>query len=99
MQLAIYCAGGLGKEVYDLAVRNNNGKYEKIFFVDDIREENQFIHLKFLAVCLVWTHSDTTKPEWNRSNSIIIIIIIIIISSSSSSSSSSSIRISLYYAQ
>ena len=31
--LAIYCAGGLGKEIYDLAERSK--KYAKIFFVDD----------------------------------------------------------------
>jgi len=33
--LAIYCAGGLGKEVYDLAVRNYSDTYSEFFFVDD----------------------------------------------------------------
>lgn len=42
MKLAIYCAGGLGKEVYDLAVRNNENRWKEIFFVDDMRQEKIF---------------------------------------------------------
>lgn len=37
MKLCIYCAGGLGKEVFDIASRVNNVKdrWDEIFFVDD----------------------------------------------------------------
>lgn len=37
MKLMIYCAGGLGKEIFDLAKRLNdsNKKWDDIFFVDD----------------------------------------------------------------
>ncbi|MCL2798097.1 MAG: sugar acetyltransferase [Firmicutes bacterium] len=42
MKLAIYCAGGLGKEVYDLARRNAGEKYREIFFVDDARRTSNF---------------------------------------------------------
>lgn len=37
MRLAIYCAGGLGREVLDLARQLD--RWEEIFFVDDITEE------------------------------------------------------------
>jgi len=54
MKLAIYCAGGLGKEIYDLALRNNDGKWEEIFFVDDLKTESTYcgakLH-KFDVVC------------------------------------------------
>ena len=40
--LAIYCAGGLGKEVYDLAVRSCKSSYDEIFFVDDMCFDNSF---------------------------------------------------------
>jgi sugar O-acyltransferase (sialic acid O-acetyltransferase NeuD family) len=38
MNLYIYCAGGYGKEVLDIAVRVNNTykKWDQIFFIDDI---------------------------------------------------------------
>tara|TARA_B100000963_G_scaffold289151_1_gene258573 strand:- start:25832 stop:26494 length:663 start_codon:yes stop_codon:yes gene_type:complete len=37
MKLCIYCSGGLGKEVYDIADRINNidSRWDEIFFVDD----------------------------------------------------------------
>ena len=37
MKLCIYCAGGLGKEVFDIAYRVNNihCNWDEIFFVDD----------------------------------------------------------------
>jgi len=44
--LAIYCAGGLGKEIYDLAVRNYADKYSEIFFVDDNLQEDSFYGTK-----------------------------------------------------
>lgn len=44
MQLAIYGAGRLGKELYDLAFRVNEieHRWQNIFFIDDIRHEGQF---------------------------------------------------------
>lgn len=44
MILGIYCAGSLGKELYDLAVRVNavNKRWAKIVFVDDVYEERTF---------------------------------------------------------
>ena len=37
MKLCIYCAGGLGKEVFDIADRINNihSRWDEILFVDD----------------------------------------------------------------
>ena len=37
MNLYIYCAGGLGKETYDVAEKANLNKfkYDDIFFIDD----------------------------------------------------------------
>jgi sugar O-acyltransferase (sialic acid O-acetyltransferase NeuD family) len=37
MNLGIYCAGGFGKEIYDVALRDNekNRKWDNIFFIDD----------------------------------------------------------------
>lgn len=44
MQLAIYGAGRLGKELYDLAYRVNaiEHRWQNIFFIDDIRPEKHF---------------------------------------------------------
>lgn len=44
MILAIYCAGGLGKEVHNLAMYVNNceHKWDKIIFVDDITEDKVY---------------------------------------------------------
>lgn len=44
MTLGIYCAGSLGKEIYDLAVRINEieKRWEKIIFVDDVCEKKTF---------------------------------------------------------
>lgn len=44
MRLAIYGAGSLGKELYDVALRVNerDQRWTDIFFIDDIRQERQF---------------------------------------------------------
>lgn len=36
MKLAIYCAGGLGREILELARSINGKRWEEIFFVDDV---------------------------------------------------------------
>ncbi len=47
MQLGIYGTGGFGKEVYDVACRQNekSKKWEKIFFIDDFKENNTLFYL------------------------------------------------------
>jgi sugar O-acyltransferase (sialic acid O-acetyltransferase NeuD family) len=47
MNLGIYCAGGLGKEVYDVAFRENTKtkRWESIFFIDDNKENNSNCYL------------------------------------------------------
>lgn len=47
MNLGIYCAGGFGKEIYDVAIRANQHfkKWEKIFFIDDTIISNTKIYL------------------------------------------------------
>lgn len=44
MKLGIYGAGGLGKEIYELAKRCSliSGRWEKIVFIDDYKEEESF---------------------------------------------------------
>lgn len=44
MQLLIYGSGGLGRDLCDLAMKINKAKntWEKISFIDDIREEKKF---------------------------------------------------------
>lgn len=46
MILCVYCAGGLGKEVADLAEEMNQEKkyWEEIIFVDDIYKGKEFYH-------------------------------------------------------
>ena len=40
MKLFIYCSGGFGKEIMDMARRINRieSKWEEICFIDDIRQ-------------------------------------------------------------
>jgi len=47
MVLIIYCAGGYGKEVYDIAQRANTNysKWENIFFVDDSIPDDEKVYL------------------------------------------------------
>lgn len=44
MVLGIYCAGSLGKEIYELATRINavENRWEKIVFIDDVCKETMF---------------------------------------------------------
>lgn len=44
MKLGIYCAGKLGRQAYDVALRVNTvqNRWDKIFFIDDIRKENVY---------------------------------------------------------
>lgn len=47
MNLGIYCAGGFGKEVFDVAIRDNfvNNKWDNIFFIDDFLENESHCYL------------------------------------------------------
>ena len=49
MILLIYGAGGLAKEVYDLAGRNMPDRWKSIFFIDDFREEGSFYLAKSIT--------------------------------------------------
>lgn len=40
-RLLIYGAGGLGREIYDLASRNNDAKWSEILFLDDVCGERK----------------------------------------------------------
>lgn len=42
MNLLIYGAGGLAKEVYDIVARSTPDKYEEIIFIDDYADESRF---------------------------------------------------------
>jgi sugar O-acyltransferase (sialic acid O-acetyltransferase NeuD family) len=44
MILGIYGSGGLGREIYDIAVRRNNEypRWETIIFIDDLAEEGDY---------------------------------------------------------
>ena len=48
MVLAIYCAGGLGKEVLSLAryVNAQTGRWDSIFFVDDVTDDSEYDGVK-----------------------------------------------------
>lgn len=50
MKLVIYGSGGLGIEVYEIALRRNatSALWEKIVFVDDIRKEGEFFNTSVL---------------------------------------------------
>jgi sugar O-acyltransferase (sialic acid O-acetyltransferase NeuD family) len=60
MNLGIYGAGGLGKEVFDIAVRENNisKKWERIFFIDDNKENDSDCYLS-----KVYTFTDIKESE------------------------------------
>lgn len=50
MMLLIYGSGGLGREVYDLAIRinNENQRWSEIAFIDDIRPDSELDGVKVL---------------------------------------------------
>ena len=47
MILGIYCAGGFGKEVFDIASRQNviSQEWEKIIFIDDFASDGADVYL------------------------------------------------------
>ena len=47
MILGIYCSGGFGKEIYDVALRSNSNKnyWEKIIFIDDTKVNGSTCYL------------------------------------------------------
>lgn len=61
MNLGIYGAGGFGKEVYDVACRQNKKDmlWENIFFIDDFRENGSDCYLSkvYTLSHIVETHS------------------------------------------
>lgn len=59
MKLLIYCAGGLGKEVYDLAVFLNKveKRWDEISFIDDVRKESKYYGARIYKITDI-LHSD-----------------------------------------
>lgn len=68
MVLGVYCAGGLGKEVADLAEEMNQelNCWEDIFFVDDIIQDKEFYGHKVISF------EELLKCEWKDSMEIAI---------------------------
>ena len=69
MNLGIYCAGGFGKEIYDVALRANekNTKWENIFFIDDFVISNTKTYLG-----LAYRFDDITKFFDKKNTEIVI---------------------------
>ena len=63
MNLLIYGAGGLAKEIYDIVLRSTPEKYKKIIFIDDFVEEAPF----YLSQTI---HFDSIKKDFPDTNSI-----------------------------
>jgi len=49
MVLAIYGAGGLGKEICDTALMSNVDRYEEILFIDDIKDIHEYYGKKVFS--------------------------------------------------
>ena len=66
MILFIYGSRGAGVEVYDLIVRNRQivDRYEKIYFVDDFREEGSFYGTKTIHFTSCRKYADGDKAEF-----------------------------------
>ena len=64
--LYIYCAGALGKEVYDLSLRNKHNK-EQILFVDDLKYGDHFTSDKVPIVS-----EDTLFERFTKDDKVII---------------------------
>jgi hypothetical protein len=66
-KLAIFCAGNLGKEIYDIAKRINkiNLKWVEIFFVDNYAKEGPFYGTK---VCRFADYADIINIEYVIAN-------------------------------
>jgi len=63
MNLLIYGAGGLAKEIYDIVLRSTPKKYKEIIFIDDFVEEAPF----YLSQTI---HFDSIKKGFPDTNSI-----------------------------
>jgi sugar O-acyltransferase (sialic acid O-acetyltransferase NeuD family) len=64
--LAIYCAGGYGLEILDLAIRinKNEEKWKNIVFVDDTPEKNGTMRNGILVYPFDWVTSHPERSEF-----------------------------------
>jgi len=66
MKMFIYCAGGFGREVYDMAWRANqaHGKWTAIYFIDDYAESgSDFYGTKVYTLAAVLREFDPAEVE------------------------------------
>lgn len=65
MKLFIYCAGGFGKEIIDLARRINalENKWEEICFIDDLPQGDEFYGTKLFTFPAVLEQFDIASIE------------------------------------
>ncbi|MEJ8552667.1 acetyltransferase [Tepidibacter sp. Z1-5] len=70
MRLCIYCAGGLGREVLDVAHRVNKefNRWEEIFFIDDEIEENEICETKVYKFKDIIEKLDRSNTEFTIAN-------------------------------
>lgn len=59
MRLAIYCAGGLGREILELARGINGNRWTDIIFVDDVTEEQEVYGAKVFR----WEEVETIRGD------------------------------------
>ena len=70
MKLFIYCAGGFGTEIMDLARRVNRleSRWEEICFIDDIRQGDEYYGAKLLTFPKVLDSYDINSFEISIAN-------------------------------
>jgi sugar O-acyltransferase (sialic acid O-acetyltransferase NeuD family) len=70
VKLFIYCAGGFGKEIMDMARRINKfeSRWEEICFIDDIFQSNEFYGAKLYPFATVLDRFDVSSIEISIAN-------------------------------
>ena len=70
MKLFIYCAGGFGKEIMDLArrINKNENRWEEICFIDDLPQGDEFYGTKLFTFPAVLEKFDITSIEISIAN-------------------------------
>ena len=77
MKLGIYCAGGLGREVYELAldIQNQEDRWDEIFFISDVPVNSEKVRAKviiFDQFCKTYSKAETEiaiaigEPEYRK---------------------------------
>ena len=71
MNLCIYCAGGFGKEVYDIALRINKvePRWSKSFFTDDSKEDgSDYYNANLFSIDNIINNMDCANIEFVIAN-------------------------------